>query len=227
MPRPIINLTGLRFGRLLVQAFVKVDHGKDGKHPQGSIWRAICDCGTVIETKSIHLRSGATKSCGCAKLQKWKAFITKHGESSPLTPEYRAWNAMLKRCRPGKSVSQYHGDRGIKVCGRWKRSFDNFLSDMGRKPSSRHSLDRKNTNDGYAPANCRWATPSEQQRNRRDNVTIKISDETMSLYEWSQRSGVEPFRIYMRLRRGWEPRRAVFKAVLRRKKWSDTDPRRT
>jgi hypothetical protein len=75
---------------------------------------------------------------------------------------------MIGRCtRPSQSGWKKYGARGIKVCERWLNSYPAFLADMGRKPSSQHSIDRINNGGDYEPANCRWATRSEQNKNKR------------------------------------------------------------
>lgn len=85
-----------------------------------------------------------------------------------FTPEYTAWAAMIRRCtNPKQDNYRYYGGRGITVCSRWRRSFSAFLADMGRKPSPNHSIDRRENEGNYEPDNCRWATRSEQRRNRR------------------------------------------------------------
>jgi len=76
---------------------------------------------------------------------------------------------MLKRCRDPRHIYfAKYGGRGITVCARWS-NFPEFLADMGPRPSLRHSIDRIDNDGNYELSNCRWATPAQQQRNRRDN----------------------------------------------------------
>jgi len=83
-------------------------------------------------------------------------------------PEYRCWWNMIDRCcNPENRNYRYYGAREIAICDRWKTSFNNFFSDMGSRPSSRHSIDRINNDGNYEPANCRWALPHEQHANQR------------------------------------------------------------
>ena len=113
---------------------------------------------------------GSTRSCGrCASIS--------HGESSGkhITTEYRSWVAMLSRCQnPQNDSWSNYGGRGITVCKRWQ-SYENFLTDMGRKPAPMHSIDRIDVDGNYEPANCRWASKKEQVANRRPLKVGKLA----------------------------------------------------
>lgn len=91
---------------------------------------------------------------------------------------------MLARCRSERN-SRYseYGWRGINVCSRWD-AFENFLEDMGRKPTSKHTIDRINVNGDYEPGNCRWATQKEQQNNKRINRLIQCKGVTLNITQW-------------------------------------------
>lgn len=131
-------------------------------------WECQCDCGNLVIVQQDHLRSGNTKSCGCLVRETMRAKQFKHGCAVKITPEYRTWKHIKNRClNPSAHNFKYYGAVGVTVCKRWKNSFESFLSDMGQKPSSSHSIDRKNPNGNYTPSNCRWATKFEQIHNRR------------------------------------------------------------
>lgn len=126
-----------------------------------------------------------------------------HGEATKRTPEYQAWTNMKQRClnRNGPRFKDW-GGRGIRVCDRWL-AFENFLADMGRRPSRLHSLDRIDPDGHYEPGNCRWATRREQQRNRRDNETLTAFGKTQSIDDWADEFGVHRALIRGRIKQGW------------------------
>jgi hypothetical protein len=163
-----LDLTNNRFGRLVAQWPV-------GRIGVRIMWLCTCDCGGLHLVSTCHLRDGKILSCGC--LRKIAPQINpsfRHGYSGDNeTPEYRCWRHIMQRCtNPNYPEFHFYGGRGIKVCERWKR-FENFLADMGPRPPCptphAFSIDRYPDNDGdYEPGNCRWATPSQQNANRRN-----------------------------------------------------------
>lgn len=119
-------------------------------------------------------------------------------------PLYNLWAQMIKRCvDPRTKGYRNYGGRGIRVCNRWMDEFWDFVSDVGTRPSPKHSLDRFPNNDGhYEPGNVRWATVSEQRLNTRCNKPITFQGETLPVTEWARRVGIHPATLFWRLRRG-------------------------
>lgn len=192
------ELGGQRFGLWLVEGYA----GSDGRN---ATWDCVCDCGTRRVMRAAHLTCGVSESCGCLARLKARELSTRHGEiiGGVRSAEYIAWSSMRQRCfyKPNKKYALY-GGRGITVCERWN-IFENFFEDMGRKPSPRHTLDRYPNNDGnYEPGNCRWATYTEQNRNRRNSRMVEIGYERIPLAEACRRLGVNYFTVHGRMRKG-------------------------
>lgn len=162
-----IDLSGMNFGRLAVMK----RHGTN-KHKKAT-WLCLCECGNEAVVITSKLRSGHTKSCGCLQKERTSKASIGHGFSQETT-EYNIWAAMIQRCENTNCVDyDEYGGRGIKVCDEWK-SFGNFISDMGERPSLKHTLERKNNDKGYCKNNCVWdnrTTQSRNQRLRKDNTT--------------------------------------------------------
>src|SRR3972149_236423 len=125
------------------------------------------------------------------------------------TPAYVAWRAMWVRCtKPGTASFNRYGGRGITVSEHW-RIFENFLADMGERPTPKHSLDRIDGSGNYEPGNCRWASPIEQQTNRRTVRRIEYKGSIYSLAALARLAGCSEEAIFFRLKAGWPIDRAV------------------
>lgn len=194
------DLTGMRFGRLVVQSFA-------GERKNDRVWLCLCDCSNQKLAGGRVLRRGLTKSCGCLVTDTSKRLFTTHGLSK--SPEYRAWRSMFDRCASKTEPSwSVYGSRGIVVCERW-RKFENFIADMGPKPTVSHEVDRINGNGNYEPSNCRWVTPKQQNRNTRHNRRITFNGLTMCATEWAEHLGLPSNLVSSRLNNGWSEERAL------------------
>ena len=158
------SLTGQQVGSWSV--------GESFKHPVRNerMYRCVCKCGTVKDVKHTHLSSKKTNSCGCS----W----TKHGMSN--SNEYRIWDSMIRRCH-NQSHRAYkdYGARGITVCEKWLK-FEGFFEDMGFKPEGL-SIERIDNSLGYFKENCKWATITEQARNRRSTKLCEDKVESIKV----------------------------------------------
>lgn len=115
-------------------------------------------------------------------------------------PEYGIWDGIKKRCYNKKARNyERYGGRGIRVCERWLHSFTNFYADMGARPSQAHQIERNDNGGNYCPENCRWATRSEQARNRRSSVLITVNEQTLTLLDWCERLGTTTDAIRSRV----------------------------
>lgn len=132
-------------------------------------------------------------------------------------PEYRVRETMMQRClNPNNEKYPLYGGRGVTVCQRWLDSYENFLADMGRRPSPDHSLDRYPNKDGnYEPDNCRWATEVEQQNNRRDNRLIESDGRTQTIAQWAREFKINYGTLHERLESGMSLEDAVAKSTRR------------
>lgn len=204
------DIIGKRFDRLTVLGYT----GEKASNGQKRI-TCVCDCGNYVHAAVANVRRGATTSCGCRRSEVCAARNVEnqtHGASvgGKVTREYAAWQAMKNRCDPRHVFYRHYGGRGITICARWLESFENFLADVGPRPSPAHSLDRINNDGNYEPSNVRWATQTEQVRNRRGMKLYEFKGERLVLPEIAARTGVPCDRLRQRIiRYGWTLAEAV------------------
>lgn len=179
------------------------------KHRDRWSSECCCECGAIRIVRNEKLLSGKSKSCGCLRNES----LTTHGATKRgirrRSHEYWIWNMIVQRCTNPKVKNWMdYGGRGITVCDRWLK-FENFFSDMGKRPTDEHSIDRKDNSSGYSPENCYWATRIEQAKNKRNNRIIEIFGRRQHLAEWAREYGVDHTLILSRLSRGWSEIKAV------------------
>lgn len=166
----MFDLIRQKFGRLIV--IKQVDNNKR----RDSRWLCKCDCGREKIILGFNLKDGNTKSCGCLQKEEFIKRLTKHNYSK--TKIYIVWKSMKQRCsNPNHKSYRYYGGRGITVCKRWLK-FENFNRDMGKGWKLGLTIEREDNDGNYCLENCRWATRSEQQRNKRNNHLTSLKENT-------------------------------------------------
>ncbi len=201
------DLTGQRFGSWLVLGF-------EGSHPRNkhSVWRARCDCGREQLMSKPNLGNrGKCKECAIREQRT-------HGLAG--TPTYCAWIAMKGRCyNPNDPRYSHYGARGIKVCGRWRYSFEKFLADMGERPvntkTREFSIGRIDNDKDYSPKNCRWENQIEQANNKTNTRYITWNGKTQTLSQWARESGLNRETLRDRIDHyGWSLEDALTKPLV-------------
>ncbi len=194
-----IDLTSKKFGRLTVLR-VHTEKTVENKYR----WVCQCECGEITYPSGSNLSSGTTKSCGDSKCSpRWIDYIPKPRIYKKYPPEYTAWCNMRTRCFAVDAINYCdYGGRGIKICKRWN-VYRNFISDMGKRPSKRHSLDRIDNDGDYKPSNCRWAIPKIQAYNRRTTVWIVTDKKKYTTKDFCKFMGFDLKHLYfLRKKRG-------------------------
>lgn len=175
----LINLTGKKFGRLLVER-------RFGNGYRPVRWECKCECGNKTVVAGDALKCGGTTSCGCYRNEICGKTAFIHGKS--YTPEHGIWAGILSRCNNKKyRPYKWYGALGVKICARWqfgengKNGFQCFLEDMGPRPSPKHSIDRIDPFGNYEPGNCQWVTRLQQINNRRNTRRVIYRGKEMAL----------------------------------------------
>lgn len=165
----ISEYIGKTFGMLTI---VSSAGTKDGK----LLVNIKCQCGRNSIVRISNLKSGLATSCGCVPFQAQRTRQTKIIHGLFGTTEYNSWNAMRNRCLNVKAVNyKNYGGRGITICPQWLDDPEQFLKDMGYKPTNKHTLERIKNDGNYEPTNCKWATRKEQRLNQRPRTYAKMS----------------------------------------------------
>lgn len=194
------DLSGMTFGDLTAIAPVR---RAGSRH---LYWLCTCKCGAKCIFRGNYLMANRCSQCGCKS--------RRGGRNSLQFRRWtvrtrRCWCQMMQRCYNRKHA-QYkdYGGRGIRVCDRWK-IFDCFVDDMGNAPRGL-TLDRIDNDAGYSPANCRWATRSQQARNTRRTRYITCNGKTLCLCDWAHFLGIPLHRLRYRTDRYGEQQGVSF-----------------
>lgn len=212
MSKNIINLTGKIFGRLTV---IGQSPSRDKKGR--IVWHCKCACGNERDVFGGYLRGGATKSCGCLQPETARARETKHGGRG--TRLYKIWAGIKQRClNPKNPNASRYSLRGISVCPEWLSfaPFQKWAMENGYGDGL--TIDRIDNDKGYSPENCRWATRTEQVRNRSDNIRLTYKGETLQIAVAAQRAGLPLSAVRARKARGWSDERTLTRPLDQKKR---------
>lgn len=192
MPNPI-DLTGLRFGRLTATELFET--GRRRK------WKCKCDCGESAICTTDNLRSGNSRACRNCCMD-GNQNRKEHGgrPSGKKSATYNSWQSMKRRCTDtGRDNAAHYALAGVSFDPAWER-FEDFLSDMGERPKG-CTLDRIDNSKGYTKENCRWATPTQQTRNRRNAIQFTFEGRTLPVAEWAKEYGLSYGAAWKRIHR--------------------------
>lgn len=208
MPK-LIDLTGQRFGRLVVLA----EAGRDSQ--QRKLWLCQCDCGNQTVVRGSNLGPGKTVSCGCHRRTMDRHRVTDKSIWKDNPKLYSVWTQMKNRCENPSNVNyKNYGSRGITVCEEWRNDYRAFREwAMCHGYSDGLTIDRIDNDVGYCPENCRWVPHKEQERNRRNNHRVSFRGEVHTLSEWEEITGISQRTIRLRLKAGWSVERALTEPV--------------
>lgn len=200
-----VDMAGRRIGRWLVLSYTS-----------NRKWLCRCDCGLEKEVDGGSLRAG--RSAGCIKCHTAEGTRETHGQKR--TRLYSIWSGMIARCENSNEPAYMrYGGRGIVICAHWRATFEAFRDWALANGYADHlTLDRENNDGNYEPANCRWSTYTEQNRNRCNNRPIRYLGGTILIPELAERCDLPADVLKNRIRRyGWPIERAISTPVRKRR----------
>ena len=196
------NLTGQRFGRLLV--IEEIEPRRDAKNRIYHRWKCKCDCGNFVNVTTNNLKGNHSRSCGCLQSEVAGQQTLKHGYRK--TRLYSIYNTMKQRCNnPNNTAYKNYGGRGIKVCAEWNKSdglktFGDWALANGYRDDL--TIDRINVNGNYEPSNCRWITREEQASNTRRNVFIEYQNIRYTIAQFSRKFNIDHRKVGRAIKKG-------------------------
>lgn len=204
----MLDLKGQKFGRLKVLNFA---YSKNKRR----FWKCQCEEGNVLTVPTTHLRSGHTQSCGCFQKERNVESKTKHGLK--YTKYYRVWEGMMSRCyNKNRKCYKHYGGRGIGVYSEWHNptQFIDWCKSQG-SILKEYSLDRIDNNGNYGPDNCKFSSPKDQVRNRRNITIVEVFGKSISLPEAVEKYGKAKYpTIYNRIHKlKWTAMEAILTPV--------------
>jgi hypothetical protein len=187
-----IDLTGKKFGRLLVLSESKTQNGN-------ILWKCKCDCGNIVYALAYNLKSQHTSSCGCYRNEVKSLTHSTHLQSK--TRLYKIWRHIKSRCyNPNLKEYKNYGERGISMCEEWYNNFKRFFDWSYQNGYTDFlTIDRINNNGNYEPSNCRWADYKTQANNRRNTDIIEYNGVSKPIMEWSEILNIPVATIRARL----------------------------
>lgn len=210
MGKHVRDITGQRFGNLVVQEYVGLRKGK-------AYWRCMCDCGNITYTMTSNLTSYASISCGCVQRKKAYEICMKRNVTHGYSKKerlYFIWKGMRERCfnSHNKEYKNY-GGRGITICDEWNDYLAFRDWSLSHGYDNKLSIDRINNDGNYCPENCRWATREIQCGNTRRNIFLTYNGETHSPKEWAKKLGIPQHVIYERRFLGWPEEKIISEPI--------------
>jgi hypothetical protein len=201
-----VDLTGNRFGKLKV-----ISRSETRNKYKDVLWNCLCDCGNSKLCTTGALQHGGNTSCGCTQGH------PTHGDWALRVR--RIWMGMIARCYSPTATSYHnYGAKGVTVCEEWLDYF--VFKEWAYKSGYEDNLtlDRFPDKKGdYGPTNCRWATYKQQANNKTNNAILNIDNQSKTISEWADLSGINQSRISTRIKLGWDVKRAVFQPITKNK----------